>query len=118
MLSVPETTPTKESIHTFVQYSRFFLHGLILSVPVLAWDGGGTSTKKTGRRGCKDDEIRHVVEDSVKSSGPISLIVKDGEFYKTLAIDYHGGEQYPHLERDPAKPDLLGEIIRPHTGGK
>jgi predicted metalloprotease with PDZ domain len=63
-------------------------------------------------------EIRHVVEDSVKSSGPISLIVKDGEFYKTLAIDYHGGEQYPHLERDPAKPDLLGEIIRPHTGGK
>jgi len=63
-------------------------------------------------------EIRHAVEDSVRSTSPISLIVKDGEFYKTYAIDYHGGEQYPHLERDAAKPDLLSEIIRPHAGGK
>jgi hypothetical protein len=34
---------------------------------------------------------------------------------KTCKLDYHGGERYAQLERDPAKPDLLGEILKPLT---
>jgi predicted metalloprotease with PDZ domain len=59
--------------------------------------------------------LRNAVADAVKSTAPISLIVKEGEFYKTLAIDYHGGEKYPRLVRDGAKPDVLSEIIKPHA---
>jgi hypothetical protein len=44
--------------------------------------------------------------------------VKDGDYYKTLSIDYHGGEKYPHLERDSSKPDLLSEIIKAHAVNK
>jgi hypothetical protein len=27
-------------------------------------------------------------------------------------VDYHGGEKYPHLERENGKPDLLDEIVK------
>jgi predicted metalloprotease with PDZ domain len=27
-------------------------------------------------------------------------------------LNYHGGERYPHLERDSTKPDVLGEVIK------
>ncbi|MDE3198864.1 MAG: hypothetical protein KGN84_21120, partial [Acidobacteriota bacterium] len=59
--------------------------------------------------------LRHAIEDAAHSTAPIALIVKEGEFYKTLSIDYRGGERYPHLERDPSKPDLLSKIIAPHV---
>jgi predicted metalloprotease with PDZ domain len=59
--------------------------------------------------------LHHAVEDSVKSTSPLTLLIKDGEYYKTLSLDYHGGEKYPHLVRDKSKPDLISEIIRPHA---
>jgi predicted metalloprotease with PDZ domain len=59
--------------------------------------------------------LRQAVEDATKSAGPITLLVKDGEYFKTLSIDYHDGEKYPHLERDTSKPDLLSEIIKAHA---
>ncbi len=62
--------------------------------------------------------LRHAVADAVKDAGPISLLIKDGEYYKTFTVDYHGGEKYPHLVRDSSKPDVLSDIIRPHAGGK
>ena len=31
------------------------------------------------------------------------------------SLDYRGGEQYPHLVRDNAKPDLLDQTIAPLT---
>ena len=59
--------------------------------------------------------LRNTIADAVKSPGPINLLVKDGEYYSIHSIDYHGGEQYPHLERDTSKPDLIADIIRPHV---
>jgi predicted metalloprotease with PDZ domain len=59
--------------------------------------------------------LRHAVADAAKSTTPIALIVKDGDYYKTFSLDYYGGEKYPHLVRDASKPDLLSEIIKPHA---
>jgi predicted metalloprotease with PDZ domain len=59
--------------------------------------------------------LRRAIAEAAKSTAPISLIVKDGDYYRTIAIDYHEGEKYPHLERDASKPDLLSEIISPHA---
>src|SRR6266536_5772877 len=47
------------------------------------------------------------------ASRPIELLVDNGEFFRTFRLDYAGPERYPHLERDPARPDLLSQIIRP-----
>jgi len=46
---------------------------------------------------------------------PIELLVENEDYFKTCKVDYHGGERYPWLERNPAKPDLLTEILKPLT---
>jgi predicted metalloprotease with PDZ domain len=46
------------------------------------------------------------------SSTPIELIVENADYFRTIKLDYHGGEKYPHLVRDESKPDLLSEIFK------
>jgi hypothetical protein len=50
------------------------------------------------------------------SSLPLDLLAANGEFFKTYSVNYHEGERYPYLERDPSTPDLLGLIIAPVMG--
>jgi predicted metalloprotease with PDZ domain len=57
--------------------------------------------------------LREAIAASATGAKPIELLVKNGEFYQTYRIDYHGGEKYPHLTRDAATPDLLAAIIAP-----
>jgi predicted metalloprotease with PDZ domain len=60
--------------------------------------------------------LRRAVADAKGGSAPIELLVENSGYYHTLAVDYHGGERYPHLERVAGTPDYLGEIIAPHAG--
>ena len=46
---------------------------------------------------------------------PLELLVENAETFKTCKVDYHGGDQYPHLERDASKPDLVSAIGKPLT---
>ena len=58
-----------------------------------------------------------VLEDAVRASqsgnSPVELIVKTGDRYAVVAIDYHGGLRYPHLERDPSVSARLDDILSP-----
>ena len=57
-----------------------------------------------------------VLRDALKSAktgtAPIELLVENTDYYKTYKLDYHAGEQYPHLVRDASKPDLLSDILK------
>jgi predicted metalloprotease with PDZ domain len=57
--------------------------------------------------------LREAIQSAVTKTAPIELLVKNGEYYQTFKIDYHGGEMYPHLTRDESKPDVLSKIIEP-----
>ena len=57
--------------------------------------------------------LREAVQAAVSKTAPIELMVKNGEYYQTFKVDYHGGELYPHLTRDDSKPDVLSKIIEP-----
>jgi predicted metalloprotease with PDZ domain len=57
--------------------------------------------------------LREAITQAAADGKPLELLVKNGEFYQTFRIDYHEGERYPHLTRDPATPDLLSAIIAP-----
>ena len=48
----------------------------------------------------------------------IDLLVENAETFKTFRLDYHGGQRYPHLERDAGKPDGLSAVIAPLSVGK
>ncbi|HLK48192.1 MAG TPA: hypothetical protein VKT49_08660, partial [Bryobacteraceae bacterium] len=49
--------------------------------------------------------LREAVARTASEQKPLQLLVKTGEFYETHAVDYRGGERYPHLVRDSSKPD-------------
>ena len=45
------------------------------------------------------------------SKAPIALLVKDGDFYKTVSIAYSGGLRYPKLERIDGVEDRLTPLL-------
>jgi predicted metalloprotease with PDZ domain len=50
---------------------------------------------------------------AAKAGPAVSLIVKDGDHFRVVAIDDHGGLKYPRLERIAGAPDRLSEIYAP-----
>jgi predicted metalloprotease with PDZ domain len=59
--------------------------------------------------------LREAIAKTVTDAKPLELLVKNGEFYQTFRIDYHGGEKYPHLTRNTATADLLTAIVAPQV---
>lgn len=59
------------------------------------------------------DRFKDVIRAAQHSARAISLIVREGDRFRTVALDYHDGLRYPHLERDPHRPALLDAILAP-----
>jgi predicted metalloprotease with PDZ domain len=57
--------------------------------------------------------LRETILAAEKSQDPIKLLLKRGDEFVTIALDYHGGMRYPHLERVESTPDRLDEIFAP-----
>jgi predicted metalloprotease with PDZ domain len=58
------------------------------------------------------EALSDVLKSAKNSSEPIELLVENTDYFKIYKIDYHGGEQNPHLVRDESKPDVLSDIIK------
>jgi predicted metalloprotease with PDZ domain len=63
-----------------------------------------------GRR-WSHDVLREAIRASSKQ--PVELLLENGDYYRSYKLDYTGGERFPKLERDTARPDLLTRIITP-----
>jgi len=59
--------------------------------------------------------LREALRSAKTTSAPLELLVTNQEQFVKLRLDYHGGERYPHLERDPSKADMLSHILAPLT---
>ncbi len=59
--------------------------------------------------------LKAAVKDSPAAAAPITLLVQNGDRFKTYTLGYHGGAQYPHLVRSTTRPDLLTAIVSPIT---
>jgi predicted metalloprotease with PDZ domain len=59
--------------------------------------------------------LRTAIKAAGTNAAPIELLVENDDYFKSCKVDYHQGEKYPLLERDPAKTDLLTEILKPLT---
>ncbi|MBI1365160.1 MAG: peptidase M61 [Alphaproteobacteria bacterium] len=101
-----------------------FSIGLILDeeggVKDVRWDGPAfragltTAGKIVSVDGFAYNETRlknAITQAARKGAGPIRLIVKIGERYENISVDYHGGLRYPHLVRIEGKPALLDDIL-------
>ena len=59
------------------------------------------------------DVLRDALKAAVTDLAPLALLAENREYFATYNVDYHGGEKYPALERNAAKPDLLSVVIAP-----
>ena len=57
--------------------------------------------------------LREAILAAEKSKEPIKLLLKRGDEFVTVSLDYHGGMRYPHLERVETTPDRLDAILAP-----
>ena len=57
------------------------------------------------------DVLADAISAAKITPAPIELIVKVGSRYRVAHLEYYDGLRYPHLERDPAVPDRLDEIL-------
>jgi len=58
------------------------------------------------------DVLHEAIASAKNNTTPIALVVENGSFNETYKVNYHGGERYPHLERDNTKPDVIGDVIK------
>ena len=77
--------------------------GLAPGMNVVAVNG----MKYTGGR------LASAIKKAAMDSSPIDLLTTNGDAYKTYAVDYHGGERYPHLVRVAQGQDVLTGILAP-----
>jgi predicted metalloprotease with PDZ domain len=55
------------------------------------------------------------VKSSASRTGPLSLLVRIKDEFKTVMLDYHSGLRYPHLRRTGSGPARLDDILKPRT---
>ena len=92
----------------------------------MRWNGpafkAGVSTGATLVAVNGHDYSPSVLKDAIKAArarqGPIELLLKYQGEYRTVAVDYHDGLQYPHLVRVEGTPDYLDEIIAAKISGE
>lgn len=86
---------------------------LIGSIADGAGLGPGMKIVAINGRKASDELLHNAIREGKGSSAPIELIVENQGFFKVVKLDYHGGEKYPHLEREGKGPAILDEIIKP-----
>jgi len=83
------------------------------------WDGpafkAGVSTGATlvavNGKDYSTDVLKEAITAAKDNQTPIQLLLKYQGGFRTVAVDYHGGLQYPHLVRVEGTPDYLSQII-------
>ena len=75
--------------------------------------GPGMKIIAVNDRAFTPEVFREAILEARESTAPVRLLVKNLDYYRTYAVDYHGGLQYPHLQRVKTRPDYLDQIISP-----
>jgi predicted metalloprotease with PDZ domain len=87
----------------------------------VVWDGvafraglaGNSTIVAVNNRAYKGEVLKAAIKAAKGGKEPIQLLVKQGNNYRTISLDYHGGLRYPHLERIAGSKDRLATILKP-----
>jgi predicted metalloprotease with PDZ domain len=85
------------------------------------WDSpafrGGLSPAMTlvavNWRAYKPEVLKDAVAANKDGQAPLDLLVREGDAFRAVRIDYRGGLRYPKLERVPGVEDRLGAVLAP-----
>jgi predicted metalloprotease with PDZ domain len=103
-----------------VDYS--FSLGLVVDkekkVREVRWDGPayragfapGDILVAVNNRAFKKEVLNDAIVAAEHDKAPLQLLLRDGDLYRTVSIDYHDGLRQPHLVRVEGRPDYLTEL--------
>ncbi|HEX8661275.1 MAG TPA: peptidase M61, partial [Brevundimonas sp.] len=121
---VDDLTPVEKRIQsgwaTDFQYSLGFNLNAANRITGVRWGslafdkglGAGWDLIAVGDRTASAEVLRDAVTAARGGSGPIVLVVKRGDEFRTLSFDYHDGLRYPRLIRTEGR-DRLADILAP-----
>ncbi|HEY3862731.1 MAG TPA: M61 family peptidase [Verrucomicrobiae bacterium] len=119
MLKIYETerkyTDMRSSLGFIAKENGYIIDVLPGSPADKAGMGVSMNLVAVNKRRWTPEILRAAVKFAATNDAPVELLVENQDYFKTCPVDYHGGERYPQLERDPSKPDLLTEILKPLT---
>jgi len=106
-----------------LSYSLGLLFGENGNVTGVQWDGSafnqgvtvGTQVVAVNGVSYSNDSLRRAVTTAKGERTPIELLLRNGDQYRTIALDYHDGLRFPRLERDGTASDRLTEILSPRS---
>jgi len=61
------------------------------------------------------DRLKTAITAAKTGTAPIELLVRSGDHYRTVRIDYHDGLRYPHLVKLGTTPGALDAILTPRS---
>ena len=61
------------------------------------------------------DQLKSAIKNANKTKAAIELLVKNGDRYRTVKIEYYDGLRYPHLEREGSAAASLDQILTPRN---
>ena len=102
-------------------YSGGFVVGNDGKVTSVLWDSAafnagitvGSQIVAVNGRNFSGDAIKDAIK-AAASNGPApQLLIHDGDVYKTVALDWHGGLRYPRLEKVGKGPGTLDALLAP-----
>ncbi len=85
--------------------SPAFRAGVAPGMTIVAVDGIAYSTSL----------LKDTVAASAQRTAPIELLLRDGERFRTVRVEYRGGARYPVLERVEGRVDRLSALLKPRT---
>jgi len=83
--------------------SPAFNAGLTIGSEILAVNG----------RKFDGDAIKQAIRDAANGGASPQLLIHDGDVYRTVTLDWHGGLRYPHLEKTGKGPGTLDLLLAP-----
>lgn len=101
-----------------------FSLGLVVNregdITAVQWDGPAFNAGLTvGQRivavnglAYEGERLKRAITDA-KGGKPIELVVRSGDHFRNVSVEYRGGLRYPRLERVAGTPDRLGAIYAP-----
>jgi predicted metalloprotease with PDZ domain len=111
----------ERSKSTDFSYSLGFSVGTDGAIRNVVWDGVGfraglaanTSIVAVNNHAYKGEVLKAAVKEAKTSRKPIELLVKKGQNYRTIKLEYYDGLRYPRLDRIAGSKDRLEDIFRP-----
>lgn len=73
--------------------------------------GAGWDLIAVNETAATPERLRDAVTAAKGTGTPVTLLLKSGDRFRTVAIPYHDGLRYPRLERIEGTPDRLGAIL-------